>query len=77
MTEIITEIDGMTVNDYIYCEICKELARLEDIIILLLLKHPFLQELVRDSKARVEKTKDGRKTVCTFPGFTTAEKVSS
>ena len=24
MTEIITEIDGMTVNDYIYCEICKE-----------------------------------------------------
>ena len=41
-------------------------ARLQDIIILLLLKHPFLQELVRDSKARVENTKDGRKTLCTF-----------
>ena len=41
-------------------------ARLEDIIILLLLKHPFLQELVRESKARVERTQDGRRTVCTF-----------
>lgn len=41
-------------------------ARLEDITILLLLKHPFLQELVKESKARVERTSDGRMTVCTF-----------
>jgi hypothetical protein len=41
-------------------------ARLDDITILLLLKHPFLQELVRESKTRVERTEDGRKAVCTF-----------
>lgn len=41
-------------------------ASLKDITILLLLKYPFLQELVRGSKARVERSEDGRKTVCTF-----------
>jgi hypothetical protein len=40
-------------------------AELEEIKILLLLKHPNLKALIEDSKARVERTEEG-KTQCTF-----------
>jgi hypothetical protein len=50
---------------YVAFEFDSHEAKLNEIKVLLLLKHPFLEPLMTNSKVRVERTNDG-KTLCSF-----------